>query len=136
MKSPKTAAELADAIESLVATYMDEVRRTAQQALERGLVRQAVASLSKGTGERRAAPKTRRHRSSTELKALAEALCDLVHARPGASMAALAEQMGATGRSLEQPMIRLKAAGRVRSVGQRHMMRYFPAVVRSSTGNK
>jgi hypothetical protein len=41
-------------------------------------------------------------------------------------MAVLAPVVGASPRELGRPMAVLKAAGRVRSVGQRHMTRYFP----------
>lgn len=61
-----------------------------------------------------------------------DALCERVGAQPGAPMVELAEQLGADVRSLQRPMAKLKAAGRVRSVGQRHLMRYYPAVARSA----
>jgi hypothetical protein len=48
-------------------------------------------------------------------------------------MVELAEQMGADVRSLQRPMSKLKSAGRVRSVGQRHLTRYYPAVVRATS---
>jgi hypothetical protein len=34
--------------------------------------------------------------------------------------------VGATAQELNQPMLRLKRAGRIRSVGTRHATRYFP----------
>lgn len=36
--------------------------------------------------------------------------------------------VGAPARTLHRPMMLLKRAGRVRSVGTRHATRYFPAV--------
>jgi predicted transcriptional regulator len=65
------------------------------------------------------------------LQQVCDALCERVRAQPGASMVELAEQMSADARSLQRPMAKLRAAGRVRSVGQRHMTRYYPAVVRA-----
>jgi hypothetical protein len=47
-------------------------------------------------------------------------------------MVELAEQLRCNVRELQRPMAKLRAEGRVRSVGQRHMMRYFPAVARAS----
>jgi predicted transcriptional regulator len=66
------------------------------------------------------------------LKEVCDALCERVRAQPGASTVELAEQMGADARSLQRPMAKLRAAGRVRSVGQRHLTRYYPAVVRAA----
>ena len=59
-------------------------------------------------------------------------LCELVRANPGASMVTIAEKMGAKSIDLQWPMAKLKLAGRVRSVGQRSLTRYYPAVLRAS----
>lgn len=48
-------------------------------------------------------------------------------------MVELAEQLDSDVRSLQRPMAKLKSAERVRSVGQRHLMRYYPAVVRAAS---
>ncbi len=138
MKSPNPHARLADAIEALVASYIEEVRVAAEQAVSRSLGRPVVAtrtskSSSHRSGSRRSAT-TRR--SQAELDQVCEALHKLVRARPGESMVAFATELGATVRMLERPMAKLKAEGRVRSVGQRHLMRYFPAVVRASSGKE
>jgi hypothetical protein len=44
--------------------------------------------------------------------------------------------MGETVQTLQRPMAKLKAEGRVRSVGERHLTRYFPAVGRASPGKE
>lgn len=49
-------------------------------------------------------------------------------------MVTLAERMGAEAKTLRRPMATLRATGRVRSVGQRHLTRYYPAVVRAVGG--
>ena len=51
-------------------------------------------------------------------------------------MAELCEQMGAEARDLQRPMAKLRSAGRVRSVGQRHLTRYYPAVVRAAASKE
>ena len=136
MKTPSTSEELATAIESLVASYMDEVRLAAQQAVERSLKRPVKVSSrppnvrSKGSPSRSPA----KRRSAVEIEALGEQLCELVRARPGESMVTLAAELGTTAHTLQHPMAKLKAEGRVRCVGQRHLMRYFPAVVKMSPG--
>jgi len=137
MKTPNTTAELADAIESLVASYMDSVRDAAQQALSRGLANAAAVKRSSSTVSRPkgavSSPSMGR-RTAAELREVCDTLCERVRAQPGASMVELAAQMGADVTSLQLPMSKLKSAGRVRSVGQRHLTRYYPAVVRRADG--
>ena len=132
MKSPNSPAALEAAIESLVASYLGEVRVAAQRAVERGFAQPALAARS--TKNARSQPTTRAAgttpRSPSELAAISQALDKLVRARPGELMAVLAAEMGTTASALYGPMAKLRAAGRVRSVGQRHLTRYFPAVSR------
>lgn len=47
-------------------------------------------------------------------------------------MVELAEELTVSVGELQLPMAKLRAEGRVRTVGQRHLMRYFPAVARAS----
>ena len=135
MKTPNSTLELADAIESLVASYMETVRESTQQAVERAM-RRPVARMrqSSPTGRvlasRSRSPSARR--TATELQQVCDVLCERVRMQPGASMAELAEQMGADAQSLQSPMGKLRASGRVRSVGQRHLTRYYPTVVRTA----
>lgn len=140
MKNPGTPEQLADAIESLVASYMDEVRLAAQRAVERSLTRGVVSRPpSKGSETRRAAPRSHTRtarRSRTDLDEACEQLCKLVRARPGESMVTLAGEMGMPMSTLQRPMAKLRADGRVRSVGERHLTRYFPAVVRAAAGKE
>jgi hypothetical protein len=130
MKTPSTPEQLASAIESLVTSYLDEVRRAAQQAVERTLSRPADRqSRSKPSGPRRTAPTaSTTRRTAAELDEVCERLCALVHSRPGESIVALSEEMGEPSGTLQRPMAKLRSDGRVRTVGQRHLMRYFPAV--------
>lgn len=133
MKSPTTTIELAGAIESLIASYMNDVRDAAEQAVAGALTqRETSRRTSEARGRAPAAKSQSSRRSATALDETCQALCDLVRARPGSSMVELAEQLRSTVRELQRPMAKLRADGRVRSVGQRHMMRYFPAVTRAS----
>lgn len=136
MKTPNSTLELGDAIESLVASYIESVRDAAEQAVARGLV-------SREASKRRPSPATHTtsatsrsttppRRTATELEDVCDALSERVRAQPGASMVELAEQMGADAGSLGRPMAKLRAAGRVRTVGQRHLTRYYPTVVRAA----
>jgi DNA-binding NtrC family response regulator len=140
MKIPSTPEQLANAIESLVASYMDEVRLAAQRAVERSLscgVAARAPSSSKGSDTRRVASRSAtKRRSQTELDEACEQLCKLVRARPGESMVTLAEEMGMPMSALQRPMAKLRTEGRVRSVGERHLTRYFPAVLRAAAGKE
>ena len=54
---------------------------------------------------------------------------------PGETMAVLAGKLGATAQELKVPVAQLKRADRVRGVGQRSHMRYFP-MASESKGEK
>jgi hypothetical protein len=131
--SPKNPQQLAHAIEALVASYVDEMRRVAHGALD-----QAFAGRSAST---RRAPRSRagdqpeeadgaKRRSSAELAEVRELLYELVCARPGEAMPVFAEEIGLPLRALQRPMSKLKAEGRVRCVGERNLARYFPGLER------
>jgi hypothetical protein len=129
MRCLSTPEQLANAIESLVASYIDEVRQAAQQAIERSLSRSVQAQRwAKSTAVHRpSSPRVAtKRRTAAELDETCEKLCALVRARPGESIVTLAEDMGASAGTLQRPMAKLRAEGRVRSVGERHLMRYFP----------
>jgi hypothetical protein len=49
----------------------------------------------------------------------------------GRQAGVLGPALGKSPRELNRQMTALKRSGRVRSVGQRHQMRYYPSVVRS-----
>lgn len=134
MTPPKTPQQLADAIEYLVASHIDEVRRAAQRAIDR-----SFPSPTAGTRpeSRKAAHKTRKRRSAKrrsaeELGELCEKLYELVCSQPGESMTTFSDASGIAVRALHRPMSKLKAEGRIRSVGERNLTRYFPAVGRRS----
>lgn len=135
MKSTTSTEGLEQQIEQLVSEHIASSRRAAAEAVERAF----LGSGTTATRARRRPVKPRAERSSTsgrrsaaELAALGELLHDAVCAHPGETMSVLAEAVGMTARQLHRPMKALRAADRVRSVGQRDQMRYFPAVERVS----
>lgn len=138
MKNPASPDQLAAAIESLVASYVAEVRLAAQRAVERSLFRRVSAQnrVRSSAMARSSAQPPRRHRSPAELDAVCEELYKRVRARPGASMVTLAEEMGMPLSLLKRPMARLRTEGRVRRVGERHLTRYFPALLRAAAGKE
>ena len=132
MTSPKSQQQLADAIEDLVDEYICEIRRHAESALGRAFSRSRTTRGSKSARVRASGGSTTTpvaaRRSSEELSEIRERLYERVCASPGESMAAFAEELGMPARDLHRPMSKLKAEGRIRSVGERNMTRYFPAV--------
>ena len=116
--------ELAKKIERVVEEHIAESRRVAQEAVAR-----AFASPPAKSGRARPAAAKRRwkgRRSPDEVAELGERLYAAICAQPGAGMSALATEVGASVRELHRPMTRLKDDGRIRSVGKRHLTRYFP----------
>jgi len=137
-KTPTTPDQLARSIGDLVAAYVDDARRSAHEALDEAFSA-ALARNRRATQKRRSTPDERtgapsRRRSADEISELEERLLALVCARPGESMTAFSEELGQSVRSLQRPMSKLRAEGRVRCVGERNMARYFPAVGRRSKG--
>jgi len=120
---------LEQAIERLVREHVAECGRRAMEAVARGF-----AAGKRPLPRRRAKavlPASAR-RSGDALATLTERLHAAVCARPGAAMAALASEVGASARELELPARRLKKAGRIRSVGERNATRYFPVPAKKS----
>jgi ribosome-binding protein aMBF1 (putative translation factor) len=99
MKTPNSTLELGNAIESLVASYMESVRSAAQQALERALAKPAVPKRQSSPVTRQSTATSRSsvaRRTPEELAKLCQALVEQVGSQPGVSMAELAEQLGTT----------------------------------------
>jgi hypothetical protein len=137
MNTPKSIEDLTKPIEQAVEQYVAEVRRAAVAVLERAF------SSSPSTGARSSTtPRPRvkaravdARRSGEELAEVRARLCELVRTRPGEAMITFATELGMSVRELHRPMSVLKREGRVRTVGQRQLTRYFPTVdvVRSTS---
>lgn len=113
-------------IEELVRAHLEGCRKAAAAAVDRAF---AAAAAEPAPMKRRtkAAPRVQRPpRSPEELARLEEMLYAAVCETPGETMSVLAARLGMPSRRLEVPIKRLKRAGRVRSVGQRNLARYFP----------
>lgn len=130
MNAPKSIEELTKHIEQAVEGYVAEGRKAAVAAMER-----AFSSSPSTTRRSKAAPRpkgekraTGARRSGEELAELQAQLCELVRTHPGEAMVTFATELGMSVRELHRPMSVLKREGRVRTVGQRHLTRYFPTV--------
>ncbi len=130
MTNTTNPQDLCKCIEQLVEEYISATRVAAQAALSRAFATGTTATV-RSSRSRTAGPKSSRSRMGArrgidELGARRERLYEAVCRTPGERMAVLAPVVGATARELNRPMLRLKQAGRVRSVGTRHATRYFP----------
>lgn len=128
----RTATDtLAIEIEAAVQLIVAATQRAAVAAIQeafKGSRRPEVPSVLKReqpTGQRGGSDTVRR-RSTEEINKLAQDLYDSVCAKPGETMAVLAQEMGTAPRLLQPAVARLKAEGRIRAVGHRHLTRYFP----------
>ena len=130
----KSADQLVEQIEDLVRAHVEATQTSAAAALARafGAATSPPGATRKTPDEEARKQASVGRRSAAELSALAERLCEAVHAEPGETMMRLAPKVGATARELARPMAMLRQTGRVRSVGQRHQTRYFPAIAAPS----
>jgi hypothetical protein len=115
---------LSKQIEQVVQEHIAASRRAVEAAVARAFAaasaprRPVVAAMLRAPSGRRRGPAV--------LTELSEQLYRAVSAKPGESMAVFAIELSATVKELHRPMALLKRAGRVRSVGQRHLTRYYP----------
>jgi hypothetical protein len=126
MTTPTNPQDLCERIEHLVQEYILATRAAAQAAVERAF---AVPASVDARHPRQSRPAERARcvrRASEEIEVLSARLYEAVCKVPGETMTVLAPMVGATARELNRPMTTLKRAGRLRSVGMRHMTRYFP----------
>ena len=125
--------ELEQAIERLVqehlAAYETKVRATLRGAVSR------VSSSSRQKLKATNATKTKMapRRTPEELAAVCEKFYDAVEKHPGETMRVLVEGLKLSPRVLETPVLKLKKAGRVRTVGEGPRTRYFPMAAPSTT---
>lgn len=133
MASPSSTV-LAQKFNELVAAFVrssnELVLAAVAQELEARVSTPVSASPSSTKSAKRAAPgkraKPSQRRTSADVAELGERFYEVLCAHPGEAMVVLAAKLGATPRELHRSVMLLKRAGRVRSVGQRGAMRYFP----------
>ena len=123
--------DLAQGIEHLVRDYLSTIRIAAEGAVERA-VGASVGGGAAPSAKKRASSRQGARRPSDEIGALSERFYETLCRSPGETMSVLGPIVGATSRELNRPMLLLKRAGRIRSVGAKHATRYFPMAPRSS----
>lgn len=126
--------DLADGIERLVREYISTVGLAAQGAVERAVASSNGGRSAPSTSAKRTASATPSRqgarRPADEIGALSERLYEAVCQAPGETMSVLAPKIGSTARELNRPMLALRRAGRIRSVGTKFQTRYFPMAAR------
>lgn len=131
-----TTVELEKQIEQMVSGHVAALRKAAQGAVERAF---AAASASVAAppavaaSRPRAARATGKRRAKSELSALGERFFEVLSLKPGETMGVLSAEVGASPLELHRAVARLREAGRVRTIGERSQMRYFPLSASASS---
>lgn len=131
-----TTAELETRIEQMVAEHVAAVRKAAQAAVERafaGASASAAAPPSVAPSRPHIARARGKRRTRTELSALGERFFEALSRKPGETMAVLSAEVGASPVELQHAVARLREANRVRTIGERSQMRYFPLSASASS---
>jgi hypothetical protein len=126
MRNTDSARDLGERIEQLIQEHIAASRIAATEAVARGFG--AAASKPSIRTKLTSKPSAGKKRPSADIAALGERFYKAVCARPGETMTALSGEVGASARDLHRSVTLLRRAGRVRTVGARHMTRYFPMV--------
>jgi glutamyl-tRNA reductase len=128
--------DLEKQVERLVREHMEACHRAVAAAVARAFASSSrtKTKASRSPSGRTPSRATGARRTPEEIEALGKRLYEAVLAHPGETMKALAPHVGATPAELHRSMTRLKEAGRIRSVGQRHRTRYFPMAASAASG--
>ena len=125
MSSTNSAQDLGQRIEQLIQEHVAASRVFAQEAVARGFATATRRQPQSGP-VRRPRSSSGKKRPAADIAALGERFYNAVCAKPGETMTVLAPEVGASARELQRSVTLLRRANRVRSVGSRHLTRYFP----------
>ncbi len=129
------AASVEALIQQQVAAYEAQLREALSAKLSKPRRTPPSKRTARSTSSASRGPAAPR-RTPDELEALAERFYAAVEAEPGETMVVLSERLGVRSKALERPVLRLRQAGRIRSVGERSRMRYFAMVPRTEWGDQ
>ena len=119
-------------IQQQVAAYEAQLRETLAGTLSKtGRARPGKRPRKSATVAKRSTGAPRR--TPEEIEALAERFLAAVEATPGETMLTLAGSLGLRSKELERPVLHLRKAGRIRTVGERSRTRYFAMVPRAES---
>lgn len=123
-------AQIEERINAMVGEVLVLVRRAAIESVNNALSGTgAIRGRSVGTpgdNRRKRSTESQSRRSPEELAILRERLYAEVAKVPGEGMLLYSTQLGLSVRELSLPTQQLRKAGRVRTVGERDRMLYFP----------
>jgi|CXWL01.1.fsa_nt_gi hypothetical protein len=124
-----TIDQLSKQIEQVIQEHLAASQQAATDTIAR-----TFGLAEAGARHERLAPRPagQRRRPRAEIAALGEQFYRAVCAKPGETMAVLAADIGSSPRELNRPMTQLKSMGQVRSVGLRHLTKYFPMATAKS----
>ena len=137
-----SASELGKQVEALLRNYLEAGRREVEAVISR--VQASSSSPKKGnfapTRSKKtiaSKPSTSRkqasiRRSSESVAALVEKVETAIRNQPGASIRDICREVQVEQNELARPMVILRETGKIRTVGARSQMRYFPALSSSS----
>ena len=130
-----TNHDLAKQIEDLVRQYIDALRTSATAAVTRAFSPSPHEStrVSSQTKPVRTRKKQAPRRAPEELVALGDQFYAVLCQRPGETMTTLAPQVGVAPRVLQVAVARMRREGRVRVIGKKQQMRYYPMATTPST---
>ena len=122
--TPTNVEQLSRRIEKVIQEHCAASQQAAAEAVNRAF-RVATSRI------RRAQPAPRmeatvRQRTPEEIEAVRGQLYRAICQKPGEGMTVLAADLERSRDELLRPLGKLKQMGQVRSVGQRHVTRYFP----------
>jgi len=117
----------------MVAAHVAALRKAAQVAVERAFAAASAAEPAAAPSRARAARAASKRRSGAELSALGERFFEALSRKPGETMMVLSAEVGASPKELHRAVARLRTAGRVKTVGERSAMRYFPTAPRAAS---
>jgi len=120
----------------MVAAHVAALRKAAQGAVERAFAVAAGAAArpaAAAAARPRAARAAGKRRAKSELSALGERFFEVLSRKPGETMGVLSAEVGASPVELHRAVARLREAGRVRTIGERSQMRYYPLSASASS---
>ena len=125
-----TNNDLSKQIEDLVRQHVDALRASAAAAVARAFAAVSSPSSSARASTQTKPVRTRKQaaprRAPEEMVALGERFYAVLCRQPGERMTTLAPQVGVAPRELQVAVARLRRDGRVRVIGKKQQMRYYP----------
>jgi len=120
-------------IQQQVGEYEERLRKALGHKLVSGRRRKQASKRPSSSGHvRRRTKCAQTKRTAEELSALSTRFLSAVEVAPGETMLTLAAGLGLSAKELWRPVQQLKKDGKIKSIGERKEMRYYPMVSRAA----